>query len=63
MMGLFDPIDWDGNGKHDIFDDVFEYLAFEICTAEDEDSGFDDDYFIDEDEEDEEEIDGFDEDD
>ena len=44
-LGLFDPIDWDGNGKHDIFDDVFEYLAFEICTAEDEEDDLDtDDY-------------------
>ena len=24
-MGFFDPIDWNGDGKHDIFDDMLEF--------------------------------------
>ncbi|MBR7092768.1 MAG: hypothetical protein IKI50_06250 [Clostridia bacterium] len=24
-MGLFDPIDWNGDGKCDFFDDMIEY--------------------------------------
>ena len=40
-MGIFDPIDWDGDGKHDIFDDMLEFAMFEEMTKEDD---FDDDF-------------------
>ena len=28
-MGFFDPIDWNGNGKHDVFDDLIDFSIFQ----------------------------------
>ena len=35
-MGIFDPFDWNGNGKHDIFDDMLEFVIFEAITKKDD---------------------------
>ena len=42
-MGIFDPIDWNGDGRHDFFDDVLEFAIFQECTKDEYDS--DDDEF------------------
>lgn len=46
-MGLFDPIDWNGNGKHDFIDDMLEFAIFQECTKDESDSD-DTDFNIDE---------------
>ena len=61
-MGFFDPIDWNGDGKHDIFDDMLEFEIFQRVMKDDSDSDdeadddfdddFDDDYEYDSDESD-----------
>ena len=45
-MGFFDPIDWNGDGKHDIFDDMLEFSIFNEVMKDDTDSDdeFDDDF-------------------
>ncbi len=48
-MGLFDPVDWNGDGKYDIFDDMIEFGLFqemmnEKKKKENDKIGFDD-YF------------------
>ena len=45
-MGLFDPIDWNDDGKHDFIDDMFEFAIFQECTKDDND--LDDDFYTDE---------------
>ena len=49
-MGFFDPIDWNGDGKHDIFDDMLEFSIFNEVMKDDTDS--DDEFGDDFDEED-----------
>lgn len=34
-MGLFDPIDWDGDGEHTLFDDMLEFAIYQDCMKED----------------------------
>ena len=41
-MGLFDPIDWNGDGQHDYFDDILEFAIFQECTKDENDSDNDD---------------------
>jgi len=45
-MGFFEPIDWNGDGKHDIFDDMLEFSIFQEVMKDDTDSDdeFDDDF-------------------
>lgn len=45
-MNFFDPIDWNGDGKHDIFDDMLEFSTFNEVMKDDADSDdeFDDDF-------------------
>ena len=33
-MGLFDPIDWNGDGKCDFFDDMIEYDMYQYFLKE-----------------------------
>ena len=35
-MGLFDPIDWNGNGKYDAGDSFIDYMIFNEVTKETE---------------------------
>lgn len=49
-MGFFDPIDWNGDGKHDIFDAMLEFSIFNEVMKDDTDS--DDEFDNDFDEED-----------
>ena len=37
-MGFFDPIDWNGDGKQDIFDDMLEFSIFQEVMNDDSDS-------------------------
>lgn len=50
-MGFFDPIDWNRDGKHDIFDDMIEFSIFqEIMNGDsDSDDESDDDFEDDDD--------------
>ena len=41
-MGLFDPIDWNGDGEHDFVDEMLEFAIFRECTKDDYDSDEDD---------------------
>lgn len=50
-MGLFDPIDWNGDGQHDFFDDMLEFAIFQECTKDDAEED-DNDFSFDNDEED-----------
>lgn len=45
-MGFFDPIDWNGDGVHDIFDDILEFSVFQEIMQDDTDfdDEFDDDF-------------------
>lgn len=37
-MGIFDPFDWNGNGTHDIFDDMMDFFIFqEVMKDQNED--------------------------
>ena len=48
-MGFFDSIDWNGDGKHDIFDDMLEFSIFNEVMKDDKDS--DSDFEFDDDDE------------
>lgn len=41
-MGFFDPIDQNGDGKHDVFDDMLEFSLFNEVMKDDTD--FDDEF-------------------
>ena len=34
-MGFFDPIDWNGDRKHDVFDDMIEFSIFQEVMNDD----------------------------
>lgn len=50
-MGLFDALDWNGDGKQDFFDDMIEFSIFQEVMNDDSDSnvGSDEDFEDDED--------------
>ena len=37
-MGLFDPIDWNGDGQHDFLDDILEFAIYHECIEDKNDS-------------------------
>ena len=40
-MGLFDPIDWNGDGKHDIYDDMIDYSIYRQVMDDNKEADYD----------------------